>query len=152
MKRFLIPAVLVAPFLAGCVPGPNVGMGPLPLRSQSPIAPGRLTIRAEAPPLMELGAGSLALDYTWANHWIFSTGQGQVVQIDTETVRFELRGRYAWRQWLTVGADVGASARFGGLIFMLRHPARSDPPSRRRSRAERSPPSPSRARTCRRAS
>ncbi len=93
---------------------PAVGLGPLLLRAQSPLAILRLTPTPEPPVTLRRGQWQATLLTSWNNYFDVDP-RGRYV-IDAEALRFALGAAYAVSSRLEVQAELPVSYRGGGIL------------------------------------
>ncbi len=111
-------ALLVAGLAAGqdvsnFVTSPAVGLGPLELRSQSPLSILRLTPTPKTPSVLAAGQWQLELLTSWNNYFDYEPG---LYTIDAETLRFTMSATYGVTPRLELAIGVPVSYRGGGIM------------------------------------
>ncbi len=111
-------ALLVAGLAAGqdvsnFVTSPAVGLGPLELRSQSPLNILRLTPTPRSPVTLAAGQWQLELLTSWNNYFDYDP---QYYTIDAETLRFTMNASYGVTSRLELTASLPLSYRGGGIM------------------------------------
>ena len=92
---------------------PAVGLGPLLLRAQSPLAILRLSPTPETPVTLRKGQWQVGLLSSWNNY--FDVG-GNRYTIDVEALRFTVTSAYGLTPRLEVQASLPVSYRGGGIL------------------------------------
>lgn len=110
--------LLIAGTAAGQSPrdwatSPAVGLGPLRLRAQSPLAILRLTPTPETPATLLGGQWQAELLTSWNNYFDYDPAR---YTIDAEMLRFTLAGAYGVTSRLELGASLPLSYRGGGIL------------------------------------
>ncbi|MGD1149001.1 MAG: DUF3187 family protein [Thermoanaerobaculaceae bacterium] len=92
---------------------PAVGLGPLQLRAQSPLAILRLSPTPETPVTLAQGQWQLGLLTSWNNYFDVDP---QRYTIDAETLRFTMGAAYGLTPRLELSVSVPVSYRGGGIL------------------------------------
>ncbi len=92
---------------------PAVGLGPLRLRAQSPLAILRLSPTPETPATLRAGQWQLDLLTSWNNYFDYDPAR---YTIDAEMLRFALTGAYGVTPRLELRASLPLSYRGGGIL------------------------------------
>jgi hypothetical protein len=92
---------------------PAVGLGPLLLRAQSPLAILRLTPTPDTPVTLREGQWQVGLLTSWNNYFDVSPNR---YTIDAEILRFTLTAAYGITSRLELGASLPVSYRGGGIL------------------------------------
>ena len=92
---------------------PAVGLGPLRLRAQSPLAILRLTPTPETPATLAQGQWGLGFLTSWNNYFDVDPER---YTIDAETLRLTLDGAYGLTTRLELSASLPVSYRGGGIL------------------------------------
>ena len=111
-------ALLVARLAAGqdvsnWATSPAVGLGPLELRSQSPLSILRLTPTPKTPRTLAEGQWQFEMLTSWNNYFDYEPG---LYTIDAETLRFTMSAAYGVTPRLEVAVGVPLSYRGGGIM------------------------------------
>jgi Protein of unknown function (DUF3187) len=93
---------------------PAVGLGPLMLRAQSPLAILRLSPTPETPVTLSKGQWQASLLTSWNNYFDVDP-RGRYI-IDAEALRFALGATYGVTSRLEVQAELPLSYRGGGIL------------------------------------
>jgi hypothetical protein len=93
---------------------PAVGLGPLLLRAQSPLAILRLTPTPDTPVTLRAGQWQVGLLTSWNNYFDVDP-KGQYI-IDAETLRFTGQIAYGLTSRLELGGSLPVSYRGGGIL------------------------------------
>jgi hypothetical protein len=93
---------------------PAVGLGPLLLRAQSPLAILRLTPTPDTPVTLREGQWQVGLLTSWNNY--FDVDPKGRYTIDAETLRFSVTAAYGLTSRLELGASLPVSYRGGGIL------------------------------------
>jgi hypothetical protein len=92
---------------------PAVGLGPLRLRAQSPLAILRLTPTPDVPVTLLEGQWEASLLTSWNNYFDVDPKR---YTIDAETLRFTVGAAYGFTSHLELGASLPVSYRGGGIL------------------------------------
>lgn len=93
---------------------PAVGLGPLLLRSQSPLAILRLSPTPQLPATLARGQWQVGVLTSWNNY--FDVDPAGRYIIDAEAVRFAVRGGYGFTDRLEAGLEIPVAHRGGGIL------------------------------------
>ena len=109
----LVAGLAAAQDVSNWVESPAVGLGPLELRSQSPLAILRLSPTPETPVTLHDGQWQVGVLTSWNNYFDY---EPQYYTIDAETLRFTFTGSYGLSPRLEVHAALPLSYRGGGIM------------------------------------
>ena len=109
----LVAGLAAAQDVSNWAASPAVGLGPLQLRAQSPLAILRLSPTPEAPVTLSDGQWQLGLLTSWNNYFDYDP---QYYTIDAETLRFTVTAAYGLTPRLEVHAALPLSYRGGGIL------------------------------------
>jgi hypothetical protein len=109
----LVAGLAAAQDASNWATSPAVGLGPLELRSQSPLSILRLTPTPKTPRTLAEGQWQLDLLTSWNNYFDYEPGR---YTIDAETLRFTMSAAYGVTPRLEVAVGLPLSYRGGGIM------------------------------------
>ena len=109
----LVAGLATAQDVSNWAASPAVGLGPLQLRAQSPLAILRLSPTPETPVTLRAGQWQLGLLTSWNNYFDYDP---QYYTIDAETLRFTMTAAYGLTPRLEAHAALPLSYRGGGIL------------------------------------
>ncbi len=109
----LVAGLAAAQDVSNFATSPAVGLGPLELRSQSPLSILRLTPTPKTPRTLAKGQWQLDLLTSWNNYFDYEPGR---YTIDAETLRFTMSAAYGVTPRLEVAIGMPLSYRGGGIM------------------------------------